>query len=194
MMGKRQVLQAFTEAGVLQQGHFRLTSGLHSQQYMQCAKIFTDAAFSEHVCRLLAERIESEAIDTVISPALGGILFGYELSRQLLVSNIFAERQDGQMTLRRGFALQPGQRVLVAEDVVTTGGSVREVLQLCRAQGAEPVGVAAVVDRTGGAVDFRLPFWSLVSVEIEVYPPNDCPLCQQGIPVVKPGSRPEKPI
>lgn len=188
-MVENEILQLLTDAGVLQEGHFRLSSGLHSGRYMQCAKLFERADLAESICRVLAQRLRDVQVDTVVSPALGGVLFGYELSRHLGVRNIFAERQEGTMTLRRGFVLKPGEKVLVAEDVVTTGGSVREVLEVCRAHQAEPVGIAAVVDRSGGEVDFGLPFWSLVTVKFEVYDPQDCPLCRAGEPIVKPGSR-----
>ena len=150
-MTREEILKIFEETGVMQKGHFKLTSGRHSDTYMQCAKLFEDAYISEQMSKLLADKFKDEEIDLVAGPAIGGIILSYEVSRQLGVNNIFAERQDGEMTLRRGFSVSKGQRILVVEDVVTTGGSVKEVVSLLSELGAEVVGVGSIVDRSNGA-------------------------------------------
>lgn len=185
---KEQLLATFQNLGVLQTGHFRLTSGLHSEQYMQCAKLFEHPARAAEIVANLIPKLPQD-IETIIAPAIGGITVGYELARLLGCRFLFAERQDGVMTFRRGFRLQPGERVLAVEDVVTTGGSVREVVELARDCGAEIAGVAALVDRSQGRADFDVPFYSLLSMEIKVYAPESCPLCAQETPLQSPGSR-----
>jgi orotate phosphoribosyltransferase len=187
-MNKDQIIGFMKEIGVLQNGHFKLTSGLHSNQYMQCAAIFKLPAYAEKLVTLLKEQLPKE-VDTVITPAIGGILMGYELARALECNSIFAERQNGIMTLRRGFHLNPGEKVLVAEDVVTTGGSVKEVLEIVKTAGCEVVGVAALVDRSNGKADFGVPFFRLLEMDITTYRPEECPLCKQGLAIDKPGSR-----
>jgi len=187
-MTKEEIVEFMKEIGVLQEGHFKLTSGLHSNQYMQCAAVFKRPEHAEKLVSLLKNKLPKD-VDTVIAPAIGGILMGYELARALACNSIFAERQEGIMTLRRGFKLNPGEKVLVAEDVVTTGGSVKEVLEIVKAAGCEIVGVASIVDRSNGKADFGVPFFSLLQMDITTYRPEECPLCQQGIPVNKPGSR-----
>ena len=178
-------------SGAIKEGHFRLSSGLHSSMYVQCALVLQHPERAETLTRSLAERLAGERIDVVAAPALGGVIFGYELARQLSVRAIFSERDsDGRMTFRRGFALNNGERVLVAEDVVTTGGSVREMMEAVRAAGGEVVAVAALVDRSGGKVDFGVRLETLLIEAVETYSPDDCPLCRQGVPISKPGSRP----
>jgi orotate phosphoribosyltransferase len=189
MMTTEEILAVFRETGVMLEGHFLLTSGRHSDRYMQCARLFEHPRHSELLCAELARRFDGEKIDLVIGPALGGIIMSYEVSRALGARNIFAERQDGVMTIRRGFAVRPGERVLVVEDVVTTGGSVREVLALLEAEKADIVGVGVIVDRSAGKVDFGYRLESLVSMEVTSYPPEECPICKTGLPLVKPGSR-----
>lgn len=188
-MTNKEILNIFTETGGRLSGHFLLTSGKHSGEYMQCAKLFTDPVMSEKLCFALSEKLRHLEIDYVISPALGGILMGYEMARQLKVKNYFAERVDGEFALRRGFTLNKGDKVLVVEDVVTTGGSVKEVISLMENEGAEIVGVASIVDRSNGKVDFGYSYFSLLSVDIKAYEKENCPLCKEGIPLVKPGSR-----
>lgn len=188
-MTKERVLEILKEAGVLLEGHFLLTSGRHSEKYLQCARIFQDTRYSEELCAALAEKFKNQGIDLVIGPAIGAISMSYEVSRQLGVKNIFAERENGVMTLRRSFTIEPGQKVLVVEDVVTTGGSVREVIDVVRNCGGEVVGVGVVVDRTGGKIDFGVPFASVISLDVVSYTPEDCPLCKAGKQLVKPGSR-----
>jgi len=189
MMTTEEILAVFRETGVMLEGHFLLTSGRHSDRYMQCARLFEHPRHSELLCAELARRFDGEKIDLVIGPALGGIIMSYEVSRALGARNIFAERQDGVMTIRRGFAVRPGERVLVVEDVVTTGGSVREVLALLEAEKADIAGVGVIVDRSAGKVDFGYRLESLVSMEGTSYPPDECPICKTGLPLVKPGSR-----
>lgn len=187
-MTNQELLAEFQRLGVLQTGHFKLTSGLHSEQYMQCAKLFEYPREAEKVVEALVSKLPN-GIDTVIAPAIGGVTVGYELARLLGCRFIFAERQDGKMTFRRGFALRPSERALAVEDVVTTGGSVQEVVDLARESGAEVLGVATIVDRSQGKADFGVPFYPLVSAEIKIYEPDECPLCNQGIALQAPGSR-----
>ncbi len=188
-MKKERVLEILKEAGVLLEGHFLLTSGRHSNKYLQCAKIFQDTKYSEELCADLAAQFQDKGVELVIGPAIGAIQMSYEVSRHLGVKNIFAERENGAMTLRRSFSINPGQKVLVVEDVVTTGGSVREVIDLVREQGGEVVGVGVVVDRTGGKIDFGVPISSVISLDVTSYEAEDCPLCKEKLPLVKPGSR-----
>ena len=169
------------------EGHFLLTSGRHSDKYMQCAKLFQNAEISEKFAKELASKFDG--IDLVVGPAIGGIILAYEVSRQLGVPNIFAERENGAMKLRRGFSVDKGDRVLVVEDVVTTGGSVKEVIELLQNMDAIVAGVGSIVDRSNGQVNFGVPFKAVLSMEVVSYPPDDCPMCKSGIPAVKPGSR-----
>jgi orotate phosphoribosyltransferase len=187
-MDERAVLDILDRSGARLEGHFLLSSGRHAATYMQCGRVFQTAGFSEILCRALAARFSG--IDAVAGPALGAVIMSYEVSRHLGCRNIFTERENGVMTLRRGFSLQKGERVLVVEDTVTTGGSVREVIALCRGLGAEVAAVGALVDRTGGVSPFDVPFEALVRLQIPSWTPDECPLCTQGLPVTKPGSRP----
>lgn len=190
MLSEERVYEILKEAGVLLEGHFLLTSGRHSNKYLQCARIFQNAKYSEELCAALAEQYKDCGAEIVIGPAIGAILISYEVSRQLGLPNIFTERDaDGKMTLRRSFSIEKGQKVLVVEDVITTGGSVREVIDVVNACGGEVVGVGSIVDRTGGKIDFGVPYKAVLSVEVESFEAEDCPLCKQGLPVVKPGSR-----
>ncbi|MBP3337538.1 MAG: orotate phosphoribosyltransferase [Clostridia bacterium] len=189
MLTKERVLEILKEAGVLLEGHFLLTSGRHSAKYLQCAKIFQHTKYSEELCADLAEKFKDAGVEVVIGPAIGAIQMSYEVSRHLGVKNIFAEREDGKMTLRRGFTIEPGQKVLVVEDVVTTGGSVREVIDIVKQMGGDVVGLGVIVDRTGGKIDFGVPMGSVISIEVESFEKDDCPLCKEGLPLVKPGSR-----
>ncbi len=190
-MQLEQALEILRRTGVMQEGHFKLTSGRHSDRYMQCARLFEFPQESAAVCDEVAAAFKDEKIDFVAGPAIGGIIMAYEVARALGTRNIFAERENGIMTLRRGFggAVAPGSRALVVEDVVTTGGSVKEVISLLRSLGVEVIGVAAVVDRSNGAVDFGVPFRALVSMEVQSWEADACPLCARGIPIAKPGSR-----
>lgn len=186
-MQQKEITALFERLGVMKTGHFALTSGRHSEKYMQCARLFEYPEHSARLCAELAARFD--AADVVVGPALGGVIMAYEVARALKARNVFAERQDGVMTLKRGFAIEPGERVLVVEDVVTTGGSVKEVLALCEAAGAQMLGVAVIVDRSGGKADFGCRLESLVQIEIDSFAPDECPLCEKGLPIDKPGSR-----
>lgn len=188
-MTKEQALQIFKDSGALLEGHFLLTSGLHSPQYFQCAKVLQYPQYAEKLCRVIADHFRDQKIDCVISPAIGGIVAGQEVGRLLNTRAIFAERENDQMTLRRGFGIKPGERVLAVEDVVTTGGSVREVIALAQELGAEVVGAAFIVDRSGGHAAFDVPFFSVFSMEVITYYADECPLCKAGSEPVKPGSR-----
>jgi orotate phosphoribosyltransferase len=183
------VLDRFRRVGGLLEGHFRLTSGLHSPGYLQCALVLQHPAEAEACGVAIADRVRSLGADVVLSPALGGIVIGQEVGRALGVRAIFAERQDGRLTLRRGFSLEPGQKVLVVEDVVTTGGSTQETIDVARAAGATVVGAAAIIDRSGGKQQIDVPFHALATMALPTYEADACPLCAEGKPVVKPGSR-----
>ncbi|MBO8171111.1 MAG: orotate phosphoribosyltransferase [Bacillaceae bacterium] len=190
MLTRDELLNIFKETGVLKEGHFLLTSGRHSAKYMQCAQLLQYPDKAEKVCRDLAEAFQDQNIETVVGPAMGGVIVAYETARQLGVKSIFTERENGKMTLRRGFNIEPGTRVLIVEDVVTTGGSVKEVIEVVEQAGGEIVGVAVMVDRSNGNVDFGYPLHALLPIEIETYLPEDCPLCKEGAsPAEKPGSR-----
>jgi orotate phosphoribosyltransferase len=188
-MQQKDRLSLLSRAGVLQEGHFKLTSGLHSDRYLQCARLFENPKYAEIVCRDIAQHFSGCEIDIVVGPAMGGIIMAYEVARGLGAKGIFAERENGAMTLRRGFSAPPGSRVLVVEDTVTTGGSVREVIELVLQGGAKVLGVGVVADRTGGRVDFGVEFYPFVSMVVQSYPPDRCPLCAKDIPITKPGSR-----
>ncbi|KGP76232.1 Orotate phosphoribosyltransferase [Desulfosporosinus sp. Tol-M] len=182
-------LEIFRKSNALLEGHFLLTSGKHSAQYMQCAQVLQYPDRAAILAKGLAMSFRDMEIQTVIGPAMGGILVAHEVAKALGVRALFTERENGSMRLRRGFTLSPGERVLVVEDVITTGGSVREVLTVVQESEAIPVGVGILVDRTGGTVDFGLPMASLIQLHIQAYEALDCPLCAQGIPAIKPGSR-----
>jgi orotate phosphoribosyltransferase len=179
----------FRRSGALHDGHFRLSSGLHSPGYLQCALVLQHPRDAEALGVALGAVVRAWGADTVLSPALGGIVIGQEVGRALGVRAIFAERAEGTLTLRRGFALEPGERVLVVEDVVTTGGSTRETMDVARAAGGVVVGACAIVDRSGGKQGLDVPFHALLPMDVKTYQPDACPLCAQGVPVVKPGSR-----
>ncbi len=190
---ENEILQIFKDTGALLEGHFLLTSGKHSVQYMQCAQVLQHPKKAAQLGKELALKFRNLKIGTVIGPAMGGIIVAHEVGRSLGARAVFTERQNGEMVLRRGFTLAPGEKVLVVEDVITTGGSVKEVLNTVREAGAIPVGVGVLVDRSGGKVDFNgLLLHSLVQLNIEAYEPESCPLCAQGIPWEKPGSRGSK--
>ncbi len=183
------ILDIFKKTGALLEGHFLLTSGRHSNMYFQCAKVLQYPEYTEQVCGIIADYFKDYEIDTVISPAMGGIIVGQEVARQLNKRSIFAEREDKKLTLRRGFNIDKGEKVLVCEDVVTTGGSVFEVIDIVKQQGGEVVGVGYIVDRSNGKVNFGFPQKSTMKMEVVSYSPDECPLCKANIPLVKPGSR-----
>jgi len=188
-MTRDELLDLFRRSGALLEGHFRLTSGLHSSGYLQCALVLQHPAHAEALGRAIADRTQRLRPTAVLSPALGGVVIGHEVGRALGVRALFAERQDGELTLRRGFVIAENDRVVVVEDVLTTGGSTRETMQVARASGGQVVGAASIVNRSGGRVEFDVPFASLLDIDLPTYEPDKCPLCAQGLPVVKPGSR-----
>ena len=189
MLTREQAVEIFTKSKALLNGHFRLTSGKHSSQYMQCAQVLQYPEYAAQLCSDLAERFSGTKVDLVIGPALGGIVAAYEVGRAVGVRTIFTERENGVMALRRGFVIEPGERVLVVEDVVTTGGSVKEVINVVREKGGEVVGVGVLVDRSNGRIDFGVRSEAVLQMEIKSYEPEECPLCKEGLPLVKPGSR-----
>jgi len=186
---KDEIIKIFQKSGALLEGHFQLTSGLHSPTYFQCARVLQYPEYNQLLTQRIVAHFKSESIDVVISPAIGGIVVGQEVGRQLGVRTVFAERKDGNMQLRRGFELGSGEKVLVCEDVVTTGGSVNEVIDLVRSVGANVKGVGMIVDRSNGSVEFSAEQYAVVQFEAKTFSPKTCPLCQKGILIQKPGSR-----
>lgn len=184
---ENKVLTILSEVGALLEGHFLLSSGKHSNRYCQCAKLMMHADKAEEVLKVVSEKVKNIDFDLVVGPAMGGVIVAYELGRQLSKPAIFTERENGQMTLRRGFEVLPGQKVLITEDVVTTAKSSMEVAELIKTLGGEVVGIASIVDRTNG--DIQYPLYSSVKLQIETYDKDNCPLCKEGLPAVKPGSR-----
>lgn len=188
MLTKEEMLKILEETEALLTGHFQLTSGKHSDRYIQCAKVLQYPDRTALLSEAMAAPFQGKGISCVVGPAMGGIIVAYEVARQLGTRALFTERENGRMTLRRGFTLAPGEKVLVVEDVITSGGSVKEVVDLVQAVGAEVVGVTCLVQR-GTGIDLGVPLVPLLSLPIAAYDPADCPLCRQGIPAVKPGSR-----
>jgi orotate phosphoribosyltransferase len=192
---QRGVLDLFRSTGAYLSGHFRLTSGLHSPEYLQCALVLQHPQHAEELGRRLADALSAlvspERIDLVASPAIGGLIIGHEVARALGVRFIFAERDAaGAMTLRRGFEVTPGETAVVVEDVITTGGSTREVVDSLRGRGARVLAAGSIIDRSGGKAEVGVPRAALETLRVVSYPPESCPLCARGIPVIKPGSRP----
>ena len=184
------VLKIFKSTEALLEGHFLLTSGRHSNQYFQCAKVLQYPDYTAEICSIIAEHFKDFEIDTVIAPAMGGMIVGYEVARQLNKRSIFTERENKEMTLRRGFSLSKGEKVLVCEDVITTGGSVKEVIEIVKKFDAQIVGVASIVDRSNGKVDFGFPLFSALKLDVVSYEPDNCPICKEGkLELIKPGSR-----
>ncbi len=188
-LSEQETLSIFKETGALLQGHFVLTSGLHSDTYFQCAKVLQYPWYSELLCKEIANHFKDEKINAVVSPAIGGIVVGQEIARLLNVRAMFTERVEGNMTLRRGFEVSAGECILVAEDVTTTGGSVQEVIEAVKRTGGGVIGVTSIVDRSGGHADFSVPHFSLFQMDVHNYPPDLCPMCRSGSKPVKPGSR-----
>jgi len=189
-MTESEILKIFESTGALLNGHFLLTSGRHSDKYFQCAKVLQYPEYTSQVCSVISKFFEKFEIDTVIAPAMGGIIVGYEVARQLGKRSIFTERENNLMTLRRAFSLSENEKVLVCEDVVTTGGSVFEVIEIVKSFGAKVIGVASIVDRSNGKVDFGYPFISSLKLDVISFNADECPLCKENkIALVKPGSR-----
>lgn len=189
MLEQSEILKMLRDSGAYLDGHFLLTSGLHSPQYIEKFRVLERPKYAEMLCGELARRYAGSDIDIVLGPAVGGIIIAYEVARQLGCKAIFAEREDGRLCLRRGFSIRAGERVLVVEDVVTTGGSVKEVIELVRAAAGELVGIGLLVDRSGGKVSFGVRTEALLSLSIPTYRPDECPLCLTGVPISQRGSR-----
>jgi orotate phosphoribosyltransferase len=193
MLTQDEAIQEFRNAGALLEGHFILSSGYHSTAYLQCARVLMDPRRAERLCAALAAKLKAagltEDLSLVVSPAMGGVVVGYEMARQLGVPSVFFERVDGKFLLRRGFEIAPGQRCLMVEDVITTGLSSRECIEAAEALGAKVVAAASLADRSAGKASLPVPFTSLISLDIPHYPPDQLPASLQGTPAVKPGSR-----
>lgn len=188
-MNREEIIEIFRKSGAMLEGHFQLTSGRHSDRYLQCALVLQYPDQTERLAKELANAIPKQQIDLVVGPAIGGITIAYEVARQLGTPAIFAERENDKMTLRRGFQIPAEAKVLVVEDVITTGGSVMEVAALVEELGGEVVGIASLVDRSNGKVEMGYPYYSILPMEVVSYDAEECPMCQKGLPVVKPGSR-----
>lgn len=188
-MSSELILEHFMNTNALLKGHFILSSGLHSSKYLQCALALQSPADAERFGRELARKFEGQAIDAVAAPAIGGLVIGYAVAQALGVRFIWTERENGLMTLRRGFKVRDGERFIVVEDVITTGGSTRECMAALTDQGAEIIGAASIIDRSGGSAEIGVPRVSLASLDVPSYKPEDCPMCAAGEAPYKPGSR-----
>ena len=191
-MNAEQVIDQFRATGALLEGHFQLSSGLHSTVYLQCALVLQFPERAEAFGRAIAEQFQGQGIQLVASPAIGGIVIGHEVARALGARFVWTERDAGQMTLRRGFTIAPGEKTLIVEDVITTGGSTRETIEAVRKAGADVVGAASIIDRSGGSADVGVPLSSLASLRVLSVESSACDACKLGEPVVKPGSRTQK--
>ncbi len=188
-MTESEVLQIFRENSALLEGHFVLSSGLHSDRYIQCALVLQYPRIAGRLCSELAEKVRDLGASVVAAPALGGVIVAHEVARALGIRALFTERQMGAMSLRRGFSLSPGEPTLVVEDVITTGGSTRETMACVKQGGGSVVGVGALIDRSGGGANLGVPKSALATLAVQNFDAADCPLCRSGIPAVKPGSR-----
>ena len=191
-MLREEVLERFRRTGALLEGHFVLTSGLHSTNYLQCALVLQYPSEAESFGRAIAGHFTQQRVETVVAPAIGGIVIGWEVARTLGVRFVWTERENGRMTFRRGFMVRSGESVVVVEDVITTGGSTRETIDAVRAAGARVVGAASIIDRSGGRADVGVPRIALATLDVPAISPNVCPQCSAGIAAVKPGSRKTK--
>ncbi len=188
-MQKNEVINIFKETGAFLKGHFELSSGFHSDEYVQCALVLQYPLYAEKLANELSHFFLKIPVTCVIGPALGGVTLAYEVARSLKVRGIFAERKDGIMQLRRGFSLSDNESILVVEDVITTGGSVKEVISLLEKNNKKVVGVGSLIDRSVEKIDFGYPFHSLLRLPLRAFPPRECPLCKEGKPLSKPGSK-----
>jgi len=188
-MDHERILEQFRQTDALLEGHFILSSGLHSPKYLQCALALQYPPDAAQFGRAIAEHYTDKNIETVAAPAIGGLIIGYEVAKALNVRFIWTERENGTMTVRRGFSVKENERVLVVEDVITTGGSTRECIAALEKHGAKLVAAASIIDRSNGAADVGVPRISLVSLNVPSYNPESCPLCEKGEPAIKPGSR-----
>ena len=188
-MTEQEVKELLIETGAIMDGHFLLTSGLHSPHYVEKFNVLQQPKYTEKLCQAMAEKFKDAHIETVVGPVTGGILLAHETGKALGTRAIFTERVDGKMTFRRGFTLHEGERCLIVEDIVTTGGSIKEVIEVVKAHGGIPVAVSMLVDRSGGKADFGdVPCTALLHMDVETYKPEECPLCKQGVPMTKRGS------
>ena len=188
-MTEAEVKELLIKTGAIMDGHFLLTSGLHSPHYVEKFNVLQQPKYTQQLCEAMAEKFKDANIETVVGPMTGGILLAHETGKALGTRAIFTERVDGKMTFRRGFSLHEGERVLIVEDIVTTGGSIKEVIEVVKAHGGVPVAVSMLVDRSGGKADFGdVPCTALLHMDVETYQPEECPLCQQGIEMTKRGS------
>jgi len=186
---ERNIFEILKKTGAILNGHFLLSSGIHSDGYIQCARMLQYPFYADQVLKYIAEKIQNLDIKIVVGPALGGIIVAYELGRQLDKKAMFAERKDGIMQFRRGFVIKPGEKVLITEDVITTGKSTTEVKNLVEQMGANVIGVVCIVDRRSKDYSLDIPFYSALKMDIKTYSPENCPLCNEGIPIENPGSR-----
>jgi orotate phosphoribosyltransferase len=186
------VIDEFKQTGALLEGHFQLTSGLHSTVYLQCARVLQFPEKAEAFGRAIAQKFADAGVQLVASPAIGGIVIGHEVARALGARFIWTEREGGEMTLRRGFTVSPGEKTLVVEDVITTGGSTRETIEALQSAGADVVGAASIIDRSGGSVEVGVPRVALATLRVLAVEPATCDACKTGEPAVKPGSRGQK--
>lgn len=189
-MTEAEVKALFVKTGAILEGHFLLTSGLHSPMYVEKFQVLQHPEYTEQLCKALAEKYADQQIGVVVGPVTGGILLAHEVGKALGTRAIFTERENGEMTLRRGFKIAEGERVLIVEDIVTTGGSIKEVIEVVKKQGGIPVGIGMLVDRSGGKASFdEVPYQALLRLEVTTYQPDDCPLCKAGQSMTKRGSR-----
>ena len=192
-MTEAEVKELLIKTGAIMDGHFLLTSGLHSPHYVEKFNVLQQPKYTQQLCEAMAEKFKDANIETVVGPMTGGILLAHETGKALGIRAIFTERVDGKMTFRRGFSLHEGERVLIVEDIVTTGGSIKEVIEVVKAHGGVPVAVSMLVDRSGGKADFgEVPCTALLHMDVETYQPEECPLCKQGIEMTKRGSTGKK--
>ena len=189
-MKDEMIIDLLEKTGVILEGHFLLTSGRHSSRFLQCSQLLQYPEHAETVCRLMAAPFEGQGVEAVIGPAMGGVILAYEVARALGTRALFAEPSEGRMILRRGFKIEPGEKVLVVEDAVTTGGSVQKVLDLLKVCEAKIIGVSVIVDRTAGNLNLSVPTRTLLNMQIESFEPENCPLCQAGLPLQRPKGRP----
>ena len=189
MENENEILNVFRKRSALLEGHFALSSGLHSENYLQCALVLQYPDAATELCFKLAGMFRGEKVDFVIAPALGGIIVAHEVAKALGVRALFAERVEGKLTLRRGFSIKEGERAIVVEDVVTTGGSTLETMKVVTDAGGVVVGAGTLLDRSGGTAELGVPYKALITLSIPTYSPEECPMCKKGLPVTKPGSR-----
>ncbi|NOY74336.1 MAG: orotate phosphoribosyltransferase [Kiritimatiellaeota bacterium] len=188
-MDDNEIMRRFKESGALLEGHFKLRSGLHSNRFFQAALLLQHPEVAGELCAELAAMFADADIESVISPAVGGLIVGHEMARALKTRAIFADKEEDALILKRGFAIKPGERVLVAEDVITRGGRVQQTVDLVESFGGVVAGIAVIVDRSGGTASFSSPYQSLMKLELETYEPEHCPLCADGVPIERPGSK-----